>query len=65
MKKTSLLPEIPMKKSVHTARAARTFLAVLSAMVLLTACPQSKLPDVPTAPKPKALVQLQQHALEI
>ena len=54
-----------MKKSVHTARAARTFLAVLSAMVLLTACPQSKLPDVPTAPKPKALVQLQQHALEI
>ena len=52
-----------MKKSVSTLR---TVLAVLSATVLLTACPQSKLPDVPpTAPKPKALVQLQQPPLEI
>ena len=51
-----------MKKSVN---ATLTVLSAVFATVLLTACPQSKLPDVPTAPKPKALVQLQQHALEI
>ena len=52
-----------MKKSVN---ATLTVLSAVFATVMLTACPQSKLPDVPsTAPQPKALVQLQQQALEI
>lgn len=52
-----------MKKSVA---ATLTVLSAVFATLLLTACPQSKLPDVPpTVPKPKALVQLQHDALEI
>lgn len=52
-----------MKKFVNPAL---TVLPALLATLLLTACPQSKLPDVPpTVPKPKALVQLQHDALEI
>lgn len=52
-----------MKKSVA---ATLTVLSAVFATLLLTACPQSKLPDVPpTVPQPKALVQLQHDALEI
>jgi len=49
-----------MKKPVTVAL---TVLSSVLAAVMLTACPQSKLPDVPpTVPQPKALVLLQQSA---
>ena len=52
-----------MKKPVT---AALTVLSALLAAFLLTACPQSKLPDVPpTVPQPKALVLLPYNASEI
>ena len=52
-----------MKKPVTVAL---TVLSSLLAAVMLTACPQSKLPDVPpTVPQPKALVLLQQSVFEL
>lgn len=52
-----------MKKPVA---AAFTVLSALLAAVMLTACPQSKLPDAPpTVPQPKALVLLQHNSFEI
>jgi hypothetical protein len=52
-----------MKKPVTVAL---TVLSALLAAVTLTACPQSKLPDVPpTVPQPKALVLLPHNTAEI
>ena len=45
---------------------ALTVLSSVLAAAMLTACPQSKLPDVPpTVPQPKALVLLQQSTFLI
>ena len=52
-----------MKKPVTVAL---TVLSSLVVAVVLTGCPQSKLPDVPpTVPQPKALVLLQQSTFLI
>ena len=52
-----------MKKPVTVAL---TVLSSVLAAVMLTACPQSKLPDVPpTVPQPKALVLLQHSVFEL
>jgi len=41
-------------------------LSMVCAMLLLTGCPQSKLPDPPsTVPQPKALVLMGQASFEI
>ena len=41
-------------------------LGAIVAVLLLTGCPQSKLPDVPpTVPQPKALLHLFHHSFEI
>lgn len=52
-----------MKKPVGTAL---TVLSALFAAVMLTACPQSRLPDVPpTVPQPKAVVVVEHNTFEI
>ncbi|MDP1740102.1 MAG: hypothetical protein Q8M51_01630 [Polaromonas sp.] len=67
-----VLPETFMKKNAShhqtpwRGAAAVPGLCAVVALLLLTGCPQSKLPDVPpSVPQPKASLHLFHHSFEI